>query len=412
MARSAYETTNYFLEQGLSALKLEPRYRTLLITPAREVRVELNITLDNGMLANFIGYRVQHDDSRGPFKGGLRYHPGVDIDEVRSLASLMTWKTAIANVPFGGAKGGIQVDPGTLSTRELQRLTRRFVDAIGSVIGPHVDIPAPDVNTDAQVMSWIFDQYSRRYGFSPGVVTGKPVRLHGSLGRDAATGRGALITIRQVLAAEGKTLAGTTFAIQGFGNVGSWLAVLLHAEGAKVLAVSDVIGGVYSPAGLNVPELLAYQAANKTVTGFPGTLPLTNEELLATTCDVLAPAALGHVLDEHTARTVNAKYVLEGANGPCTVEGDQVLESRGILCIPDILANAGGVTVSYFEWAQNIQQLAWTEEQVNRGLEERMVAAHAAVERVRKELSCSMRTAAFVLGISRVKEATDARGLD
>jgi glutamate dehydrogenase (NAD(P)+) len=412
MTISAYETTNHFIDQGLSALKLDSRYRTLLLTPSREVRVELSILLDDGSLANFIGYRVQHDDSRGPFKGGLRYHPSVDLDEVRSLASLMTWKTAVVGVPFGGAKGGIQCDPAKLSPRELQRLTRRFVDAIGGVIGPQTDIPAPDMNTNGQVMSWIFDQYSKRFGFSPAVVTGKPVHVHGSLGRDAATGRGAMITMRQVLAADGKKLAGTRFAIQGFGNVGSWLAKLLHEQGAKVVAVSDVYGGVFNGDGLDIPRLMEHVAETKRVPGFAGSSPLGPGELLEIECDVLAPAALGHVLDQTTAPKVRAKYVLECANGPCTLEGDQVLQERGIVCVPDILANAGGVTVSYFEWTQNIQQHAWSEEEVNHRLEKYMVQAHAAVERVRGEYQCSMRTAAFILGISRVKEATDARGLD
>jgi glutamate dehydrogenase (NAD(P)+) len=412
MTLSAYETTNHFLEQALGVLRLDSRYRTLLLTPAREVRVELNITMDDGTLGNFIGYRVQHDDSRGPFKGGLRYHPSVEIDEVRSLASLMTWKTAVVNVPFGGAKGGIQVDPARLSDRELQRLTRRFVDAIGGVIGPHTDIPAPDVNTNARVMSWIFDQYSRRYGFNPGVVTGKPVNLHGSLGRDAATGRGCLVAIREVLRADGAKLAGTRFSVQGFGNVGSWLARLLYAEGAKIVAVSDAFGGVFNGDGLDVPRLFAHATETKSVVGFSGGTPIGNEELLGVECDVLAPAALGHVLTDKVAREVRARYVLEGANGPCTMEGDQILNERGIVCVPDIFANAGGVTVSYFEWVQNIQQHGWSEEEVNTKLERYMVAAHAAVQKAKKEFGCSMRTAAFVVAIQRVKEATDARGLD
>jgi len=412
MTESAYETTNLFLEQGLKVLALDERYRTLLVTPAREVRVELNIVKDDGSLANFIGYRVQHDDSRGPFKGGLRFHPSVEIDEVRSLASLMTWKTAVVGVPFGGAKGGIQVDPSTLKPRELQRLTRRFVDAIGNVIGPHTDIPDPDVNTNAQVMSWIFDQYSRRYGFSPAVVTGKPVGLHGSLGRDAATGRGCLITIREVLKAQGTKLEKTRFAIQGFGNVGSWLARLLAEHGAVVVAVSDINGGIVNGDGLDVARLFAHAKEHKTVVGFPGAKSITNEEILGVECDVLAPAALGHVLTEKTARDVRAQYVLEGANGPCTAGGDEVLNARGVVCVPDILANAGGVTVSYFEWTQNVKQHAWTEEQVNASLERHMVAAHDAVEKARREHRCSLRTAAFIVGIQRVKEATDARGLD
>lgn len=412
MTLNAYETTNHFVDRGLEALHLDQRYRTLLLTPAREVRVELPIMLDDGSLANFIGYRVQHDDSRGPFKGGLRYHPTVEIDEVRSLASLMTWKTAVVGIPFGGAKGGIQCDPARLSPRELQRLTRRFVDAIGTVIGPHVDIPAPDVNTNAQVMSWIFDQYSRRFGFAPAVVTGKPLSLHGSSGRDAATGRGCMITIRQVLAAEGKHLAGQRFAIQGFGNVGSWLARLLVPEGAKVVAVSDVHGGIFAEDGIDIDRLMRHIEQARTVVGFEGTTAITNDQLLATPCDVLVPAALGHVIDQTTARSVHAHYVLEAANSPCTMEGDAVLSERGIVVVPDILANAGGVTVSYFEWTQNIQQHAWTETRVNHELDRYMVAAHNEVEQTRREFRCSLRTAAYIVAIRRVKEATDARGFD
>jgi len=268
------------------------------------------------------------------------------------------------------------------------------------------------MNTNAQVMSWIFDQYSRRYGFSPGVVTGKPVGLHGSLGRDAATGRGCLVTIREVLKAQGKKLEKTRFAIQGFGNVGSWLARLLVEQGAVVVAASDVSGGVWNGDGLDVARLLEHQKEHRTVVGFKGAKAVTNEEVLGVECDVLAPAALGHVLTDKTAKDVRAKYVLEGANGPCTAGGDEILNQRGVTCIPDILANAGGVTVSYFEWTQNIQQHAWSEEQVNASLERYMVSAHDAVERTRREHNCSMRTAAFIVGIQRVKEATDARGLD
>lgn len=409
---SACETTNYFLDQGFEALGLDSRYRKLLLNPEREMRVELNITMDDGSLGSFIGYRVQHDDSRGPFKGGLRYHPSVDVDEVRSLASLMTWKTAVVNVPFGGAKGGIEVDPTTLTERELQRLTRRFVDAIGNVIGPRNDIPAPDVNTNAKVMGWIFDQYSRRHGFCPAVVTGKPLSLHGSLGRDSATGRGCLITIREVLKADGRDLVGTRFAIQGFGNVGSWLARLLHERGARVIAVSGSRGGIVNGDGLPIPAVLSHQAKTRDLMSFPGASPISNDHLLTLDCDVLVPAALGHVLTAENARDVRAKYVLEGANGPCTKEGAEILEKRGVSCIPDILANAGGVTVSYFEWTQNTQQRAWPEDEVRRQLDEYMVSAFQAVENARRELRCSLRTAAFAVAIRRVKEARDARGFD
>jgi glutamate dehydrogenase (NAD(P)+) len=408
---NAYQTTNHFLDQAFELLKLSERYRTLLVTPSRELRVEVVIELDDGSIGNYIGYRVQHDNSRGPFKGGLRFHPDVDLDEVRSLASLMTWKTAVVGVPFGGAKGGIQVDPGQLSRRELERLTRRFVDQISVVIGPTVDIPAPDMNTNARVMGWFFDQYSRRMGFSPAIVTGKPVELHGSYGREAATGRGCLVAIREVLSAASKKLEGARFVIQGFGNVGSWLARLLHAVGAKVIAVSDLSGGVFNGDGLDIPALLAHAREHGRVGDFPGSEPVSNTALLTLECDVLVPAALGHVLHEGNARDVRAKYVLEAANGPTSAEADQIFNERGIVCVPDIWANAGGVTVSYFEWTQNTQNLKWSEEDVNEKLEEYMVAAHRAIHKFAGEHRCTLRAAAFALGVNRVKEATDLRGL-
>ncbi len=411
MSHGAYQTTNHYLQQAFDLLGLGSEYKTLLMTPSRELRVELVIELDNGSIGHYIGYRVQHDNSRGPFKGGLRFHPEVDLDEVRALASLMTWKTAVVDVPFGGAKGGIQVDPRELTRRELERLTRRFVDQIASVIGPVADIPAPDMGTNAQVMGWFFDQYSRRCGYSPAIVTGKPVELHGSLGRDAATGRGCLVAAREVLAAAGKRLEGTTFAIQGFGNVGSWLARLLFEAGAKVVAVSDVNGGIFAGDGLNLPELLRHQAAGQTLVEFPGVQAISNADLLTLDSEVLVPAALGSVLHQGNARDVRTKYVLEAANGPTTAEADEILSSRGIVCIPDIWANAGGVTVSYFEWTQNTQQLRWTEDEVNAALESKMVASHRSIAALMDQHRCSMRTAAFVLGVMRVKQATDLRGL-
>jgi len=411
MSLSAYQTTNHYLDQAFAILDMPERLRTLLVTPMRELRVELVIELDDGSIGHYIGYRVQHDDSRGPFKGGLRYHPDVDLDEVRSLASLMTWKTAVVNVPFGGAKGGIQVDPKKLSRRELERLTRRFVEQITPVIGPDTDIPAPDMNTDARVMGWFFDEFSRRRGFSPAVVTGKPIELHGSLGRDAATGRGCLYAVREVLAAQGKKLEGTSFAIQGFGNVGSWLARLLQEHGARVVAVSDLKGGVFRGDGLDVRALYARARETGSVVDFPGSEAIGNAELLTVECDVLVPAALGHVLQEGNARDVRAKVVLEAANGPTAAEADQIFNERGIVCIPDIWANAGGVTVSYFEWTQNTQNLKWTEEHVNQELERHMVAAHRAIAKMMDEKQCSMRTAAFALGVARVREATELRGM-
>ncbi|HTM45624.1 MAG TPA: Glu/Leu/Phe/Val dehydrogenase dimerization domain-containing protein [Polyangiaceae bacterium] len=410
MSESAWQTTNHFLTEGFSALGLDQRYRALLTTPMRELRVEIPVMRDNGSVDIFVGFRVQHDNARGPCKGGLRFHPEVDIEEVRSLASLMTWKTALIGVPFGGAKGGIQVDPKMLSRAELERMTRRFVDLIGDFIGPDVDIPAPDLNTNDQVMGWIFDQYSRRYGFNPAVVTGKPVALHGSKGRAAATGRGCMLAVRDVLAASGRDLTGTRFVIQGFGNVGSWLARELHVSGARVIAVSDVHGGVFSSDGLDIPALSAYVQEHGSVQGFHGTQAISNEALMRLECDVLVPAALGHVIDKKTASEIQARFVLEAANGPCTIEGDAVLRQRSIVCIPDIWANAGGVTVSYFEWTQNRQAISWDETEINSRLEAHMHTAFEAITETAQFRKLSLRTAAFVVAIERVKQATDLRG--
>ncbi len=410
--RSANETTNYFVSQAFETLQIDEDMRLVLLTPSRELRVELIIQKDDGTLGHYIGYRVQHDDTLGPFKGGLRFHPDADIDHVRSLASLMTWKTALIGVPFGGGKGGIQVDPAKLSERELERLTRKFVDAIHDFIGPSVDIPAPDMNTNAKVMGWIFDHYSRYHGFSPGVVTGKPVNLHGSLGRDAATGRGCMFAIREVLAHDGKSLAGTSFAIQGFGNVGSWAARLLHAEGAVIHAVSDVRGAIYNPKGLDISSLMAHVKDNGTVVGFAQSEAIDPAEILLTDVDVAMPAAVGHVLHEGNADKVKAKYILEGANGPTEIEADAIFEERGIVAVPDIYANAGGVTVSYFEWTQNTQQLRWDEAFVNKRLEQHMVEGHNALRQTMARYALkSMRRAAFTLAVERVYDGTKGRGL-
>ena len=407
---SANETTNYFINQAFDILELDETTRLVLQTPAREVRVELVIKKDDGTTGHYIGFRVQHDDTLGPFKGGLRYHPNVDIDHARSLASLMTWKTALIGVPFGGGKGGIQVDPRTLSKSELERLTRKFVDAIHDVIGPHRDIPAPDMNTDAEVMSWIFDHYSRYHGYSPGVVTGKPVDLHGSRGREAATGRGCYFALREVLAHDGKKIDQMKIAIQGFGNVGSWAAKLMHEAGATIVGVSDISGAIYNEDGIDIQALQKYlKDKENALVDFPGGSPI--EHLLTSPCDVLVPAAVGHVIDEHNAHEIKAKYVLEAANGPTTMEGDRILQERGIVSIPDIYANAGGVTVSYFEWTQNIQQLRWHETQVNELLEQHMVEAHQHLRSTMGEFNIPMRQAAFVAAVRRVKVATERRGI-
>ncbi len=410
MARSAYETTNHFISQAFDILELGETARIALMTPRRELRVELLITKDDGTLGHYIGYRVQHDDSLGPYKGGLRYHPHVDIDHVRSLASLMTWKTALIGVPFGGGKGGIQVDPRELSHGELERLTRKFVDAIRDFIGPSTDIPAPDMNTNAEVMSWIFDHYSRYYGFSPGVVTGKPVGLHGSLGRNAATGRGCMYALREVLEHDGKKLSDVRVSIQGFGNVGSWGARLMAAQGAKIVATSDIEGAIHNPDGINIPALMEHVAAHGSVVGFPGAQALDPDDVLTYDCDVVMPAAIGHVFNEENAREVKAKYILEGANGPTTAEADAIFEARGIVAIPDIYANAGGVTVSYFEWTQNTQQIKWTEDDINARLEKHMVDAHTAIREVMSQYGVSMRKASFTLAVKRVIAAANLRG--
>jgi glutamate dehydrogenase (NAD(P)+) len=408
----ANETTKGFLRSAFDVLGIDAEMEHLLITPSRELRVEVTIRRDDGSLGNYIGYRVQHDDSRGPFKGGLRYHPEVDSDEVHSLASLMTWKTAVVGVPFGGAKGGIQVDPHSLSAREQERLTRAFVRQIHEFVGPDKDIPAPDVNTSAKVMGWFFDEYSRIKGYSPGVVTGKPVRLHGSEGRESATGRGCMIALREVLAHQGETLAGQRVVIQGFGNVGSWGARLLHEQGAKIVAVSDINGGIFDGDGLDVPSLGEHVARTGSVVGFAGAESIANDQLLLTECDVLMPAALGGVLTKRNAADVQTRILVEAANGPCTGEADDILQRKGVLVIPDIFANAGGVTVSYFEWVQNLQNFRWDESRVNAELDTIMTKAHRRIRVVMDRHDIPMRTAAFALAIEEVMTATQMRGLE
>jgi len=407
----AFEATNFYFDQAASLMDLTDNMRTLMITPDRELRVEVTIEMDSGKIGNFIGYRVQHDDARGPFKGGLRYHPHVDQDEARSLASLMTWKTAVVDLPFGGGKGGVNCDPGKLSRGELERLTRKFVQKIHDFIGPDKDIPAPDVGTDAQVMAWIMNEYSKFHGFQPACVTGKPVEFHGSAGREAATGLGVAVIARETLAKLGKTVAGTTVAIQGYGNVGSNTARFLHAKGAKVLAVSDAYGAIFNPEGIDIPALDKFVAGNRKVVGFKGGDAGTNEQLLTMPVDVLIPAALGGVFDAATARAVQAKVIIEAANGPTWPEADEVFHARDILVIPDILANAGGVIVSYFEWVQNLQHFRWPLEQIEREQEAKLVEGFHKVYDLARRKSVSIRTAAFMLAISRVGRARVLGGI-
>ncbi|MGA9520149.1 MAG: Glu/Leu/Phe/Val dehydrogenase dimerization domain-containing protein [Myxococcaceae bacterium] len=407
----AADWTNYYFRKASRIMDVGERIETLLATPLREVKVQVSIELDSGEIRTFIGYRIQHDNTRGPMKGGLRYHPAVDADEVVSLASLMTWKTAVVNLPYGGAKGGITCDPSQMSIKELERLTRKYVDQIHDFIGPTRDIPAPDVNTNPQVMAWIMDQYSRFHGHSPAVVTGKPLDLYGSRGREAATGRGVLYICREILRDAGLPVKGTRFAIQGFGNVGSHAARLLTEDGGRIVAVSDVHGGIRNPQGLDVPALFEHVKRHGTVKGFTGAEACSNDEVLTADCEVLIPAALGGVLTKENAGHVRARIIVEGANGPTTPEADELFEKRGVVVVPDILANAGGVTVSYFEWVQNLQHIAWDEERVNAELERIMKEAYDRVSQIARSRKLPLRTAAYVLAIGRVGKATVLRGI-
>lgn len=401
-------------ERAARLLNLDSRLARQILNPYREIRVECAIPLDDGATATFTGFRVQHDNSRGPFKGGIRYHPQVDFLEVGSLAALMTWKTALLDLPFGGAKGGIECDPRALSAAELQRLTRVYVQKLHDVLGPSTDIPAPDLGTSAQTMAWILDEYSRFHGLQPAVVTGKPVELGGSPGREAATGRGLLTAARCLLASEGRSLAGAACVLQGLGNVGGWVARLFAEAGARFSAVGDLTGAVAAPPGspgLEIPALLEHAAHAGGVAGFPGGVALPPAELLTTSCDLLIPAALGHVITAENAAALRTRYVLEAANDPTTPAADDILADRGITVLPDIYANAGGVTVSYFEWVQNIQRLPWSEERVNKELEARMETAYRALRAHSDTHRCTLRAAAYSLAIQRVARATELRGL-
>lgn len=401
-----------YFEQAAQILNMGASEQKLLLTPLREVRVQVAIPMDDGRLETFVGYRIQHDKARGPMKGGLRFHPQVDDNEVLELASLMTWKTAVVNIPYGGAKGGIAVDPKTLSHAELERLTRKFIDEIHLVIGPDIDIPAPDMGTNAQVMAWIQNQYEKYHGFSPGVVTGKPVDLHGIEGREEATGRGVAIVLQATLQKLGRPLAGATVAIQGFGNVGSFAARILHDMGARIVAVSDVSGGIYRPEGIDIAALQLHVASGGKLAEFPGTKPISNAELLACPADVLIPAALGGVLTNDNAGDVRAPIIIEAANAPTTPEADEIFHQREIVVVPDILANAGGVTVSYFEWAQNRQYFRWDLDSVRDKLHRQMTKAFEDVWTTATEKKIPLRTAAYLQGVGRVAKATRLAGID
>jgi len=408
---SSYESACYYFDRAARLLDLSDNMRKLLLTPERELKVQVATDLDNGQIATLVGFRVQHNSARGPMKGGLRYHHEVDAEEVLSLATLMTWKTAIVNIPYGGAKGGIALDTRSLSQGELERITRKFVDEIQDIIGPDKDIPAPDMGTNAEVMAWIMKQYEKYHGFNRACVTGKPLELHGSEGREEATGRGVVTLTVDFLKRLHTDVRDSTIAIQGFGNVGSHAANRLFELGAKIVAVTDAHGGVGNEDGLNIPELMNYCSDNGSVKGFPGTLPISNEELLTAEVDVLMPAALGNVLTAENANHVRAKYIVEAANNPTEPRADEIFNERGIIVLPDVLANAGGVTVSYFEWVQNRQHFKWELERVRKELDRILLDSIEKVWQIATTKKVSLRVACYLLGIGRVGRATVLGGV-
>lgn len=402
-----------YLEAAARELNLDQGLLEILSYPRKVVTVSIPVKRDNGEVQVLAGHRVQHSDVLGPYKGGIRYHPAVTLREVSALAMLMTWKCALLGIPYGGAKGGIAIDPKRYSVGELERITRRYMSELIKDIGPSVDIPAPDMGTSAREMAWMMDTYSVNVGHAvPGVVTGKPLSIGGSRGREMATGRGVMIVVREALRDRGQSLAGTRIVIQGFGNVGSAAALLLHEAGAKVIAVSTGSGGIFSETGLDIVALKAYAAENrKSIVSFPQASAISNEELLTLPCDVLIPAALENQITEKNVNQIQAQIVAEAANGPVTLEANQSLEARGVTVLPDILANAGGVVVSYLEWVQGLSYLFWDEERVNREMEQLMVQAYVRVIQQSKVQQIPLRLAAYTLGVGRVAQALSDRGL-
>jgi glutamate dehydrogenase (NAD(P)+) len=412
MSGSAWEQALVQLDQAARIMNLDPNVHEILRYPKRTLEVAVPVKMDGGSLTVFAGYRVHHNTSRGPSKGGIRYHPGVNLDEVKALAMWMTWKCAVVGIPYGGAKGGVVVDPKELSTGEVERLTRRYASEILPLIGPERDIPAPDVGTDEQIMAWIMDTYSMNVGYSvPGVVTGKPMAVGGSAGRRASTARGVMYVTVATLKHLAMPVDEARVVIQGYGKVGAPAVQLLHDQGCAIVGVGDVSGAVYNPRGLSPVGLAAFRDQTGSVAGFEGGEAVTNEELLELECDVLVPAALEGVVTETNADRLQARIVVEAANGPTTPEADEILHDRGVHVVPDILANAGGVTVSYFEWVQDLQAYFWSEDEVNARLRRIMEDSYVHVLELAQDRKVTMRQAATVLGVQRVAEAHTTRGL-
>jgi glutamate dehydrogenase (NAD(P)+) len=413
-AMTPFESVNYFVDRAARLADIPDSMLARIRMPESELRVEVTIRRDSGDAESFIGYRVQHNRARGPYKGGLRYHPDADIDEVRALASLMTWKTAVIGVPFGGAKGGVQVDAPSLSDGELERLTRAYTRAISAIIGDHRDIPAPDMYTDARTMAWIVDEYAELEGWTPGVVTGKPVPLGGSLGRESATGRGCIVILDEIVEEWGRSHESVTVAVQGFGNVGSWAARTAAERGYRVVAVSDEHRTLWRESGLDIEQLVDHVAEHDGIGGFErgGRADvLSSDAIVSAPVDVFVPAAIGGVVHERNVDDVQATLIIEGANHPVTPVADAALADRGVTVVPDILANAGGVLTSYFEWVQNLQQMAWSETEVHTRLDDAMRVAYRDVASNATEKSVSLRDAAYALAVGRVAEAADLRGI-
>lgn len=407
----AFEAVQLYFDRAADQLELMDSTRKLLMMPKREVTVGVPVELDSGEVETLVGYRVQHNDSRGPMKGGLRFHWDVDLDEVRALASLMTWKTAVVNIPYGGAKGGVCVDPRKMSRKELERISRKFVDEIHEIIGPDKDIPAPDMGTNSETMAWMRNQWEKYHGFNPACITGKPVEDYGASGREEATGRGCGILVFKLLKRLGRRPKDISVAIQGFGNVGSHAAKYMYECEFNIVAISDISGGYFNPGGIDIPGALRYVLENGSLAGFAGGDQITNEELLELDVELLLPSAIGGVITMDNVDRIKANYIIEGANGPIHAHADEVLFNRGTLVMPDVLANAGGVTVSYFEWVQNRQYYSWDLSRVRQQLDSILSSSFEDVWTLANEQNVSLRTAAFMIGIRRVKRATELSGI-